>query len=57
MLETELTVYFPNLEGKAVESVELDGESTKFSVTEDNKRLKLQVPVGAHERIVEVNYR
>ena len=55
--ETELTIEFPNLEGKAVESVELDGEYTKFSVTEDNKRLKGQVPVGAHERIVEVNYR
>ncbi len=55
--ETEVTIEFMILEGKAVESVELDGESTKFSVTEDNKRFKVQVPVGAHERIVEVKFR
>ena len=55
--ETEVTIEFMILEGKAVESVELDGESTKFSVTENNKRFKVQVPVGTHERIVEVKFR
>lgn len=56
LAETELTMEFPNLGGRAVESVDLDGESNRFSVTED-KRVKVEVLVGAHARIVEVKFR
>ena len=54
--ETEVTIEFPVPNGMVVKGAELDNEPTKFTLAKDKKGVRIQVPVGVNQKLVEVKF-